>query len=219
MSTFTIADDQGHARSLYIGSGLAASDLSRFELPPKPPLGSFDARFGSQRSVEITGSGEAASHLVEIQTSSEKVRLSWNISGASSYALTSGSFTKTLEGSGSMELSAAQARGLAIAAQGGSASNVPKSFALEQNYPDPFNPVTTIHYQLPTASQVSMTVYNTLGQVISTLAGGIESAGFKSVTWDGSNQPSGVYFYRLDATSITDPGTTYHQVLKMVLIK
>jgi hypothetical protein len=219
MSTLTFGDDYGHSRSLFIGTGLPPGDLANFELPPKPPVGTFDVRFGSQRNVELVSAADASAHAVEIQTSSPKIRLTWNMTGGAGFALTTGSSTRTLAGNGSIELSAAQTRGLSISAQGGSAASVPKSFALEQNYPDPFNPVTTIHYQLPAASQVNITVYNTLGQVVSTLASGIESAGFKSVTWDGSNQPSGVYFYRLDAASVADPGSAFHQVLKMVLIK
>ena len=70
---------------------------------------------------------------------------------------------------------------------------------LAQNYPNPFNPSTTIRYDLPHKSQVSLTVYNTLGQLVSQLVSGEQEAGHNEVRFDGSNLSSGVCFYRLQA--------------------
>ena len=78
---------------------------------------------------------------------------------------------------------------------------VPESFELKQNYPNPFNPSTTIRYVLPQRSRVNLSVYNTLGQLVSTLVNGEEQAGQHEVKFDGSNLASGVYFYRLQAGS------------------
>jgi hypothetical protein len=75
----------------------------------------------------------------------------------------------------------------------------PVSFSLSQNYPNPFNPSTTIRYGLPAPSQVSLTVFNTLGQHIATLVDESEDAGFHDVQFDGSGLASGAYFYRLRA--------------------
>jgi len=76
---------------------------------------------------------------------------------------------------------------------------VPRSVILSQNYPNPFNPSTTIRYALPRASHVTIAVYSTLGQVVSTLVNGEEEPGEHIVKFDGSNLSSGVYFYRLSA--------------------
>jgi PKD repeat protein len=74
---------------------------------------------------------------------------------------------------------------------------VPDEFALSQNRPNPFNPTTEISFSLPVASNVSLEIFNILGQRVAVLADGFRSAGRYTVTWDASNQSSGIYFYRL----------------------
>ena len=78
---------------------------------------------------------------------------------------------------------------------------VPERCALEQNFPNPFNPSTVISYQLPTSGLVTLKVYDILGRVIKTLVNQRENAGYHSVILDAGNLPSGVYFYRLQAGS------------------
>ncbi len=78
-------------------------------------------------------------------------------------------------------------------------SEVPDALELSQNYPNPFNPTTNIDFALPESAQVSLEVYNMLGQQVATLENGYLSAGQHSVTFDGSSLSSGVYLYRLQA--------------------
>ena len=94
----------------------------------------------------------------------------------------------------------------------------PEVFALANNYPNPFNPATTIKYALPQAADVELTVYNVVGQVVRTLVAEHQSAGRYVVEWDatndsGHNLSSGMYFYRLEA------GGEFREVKKMLLLK
>ncbi len=96
---------------------------------------------------------------------------------------------------------------------------LPKEYRLEQNYPNPFNPITTIKYGLPSPSNVKLRIFNVLGQVVATLKDEEESAGYKQIEWNSSAVASGIYFYRLEATSVSDPSKSFTQVRKMILIK
>jgi PKD repeat protein len=84
------------------------------------------------------------------------------------------------------------------------AANQLTSFTLDQNSPNPFNPMTVISFNLPREMTATLKVYNLRGQLIVTLADGSLAAGAHTVTWDARNNPSGVYFYRLTAGDITE---------------
>lgn len=96
-------------------------------------------------------------------------------------------------------------------------SSVPGAYALMPNYPNPFNPSTTIGYQTPRDGQVTLTVYNVLGQEIRTLVDAHQAAGSYTVMWDskdagGRDLTSGIYFYTLKAGD-------YTETRKMVLMR
>jgi hypothetical protein len=84
-------------------------------------------------------------------------------------------------------------------AERGRIPGTPKEYALQQNYPNPFNPSTTIKFELPKASQVSLTVYDVLGREVSMLVNDIREAGVHEVRFDASRFSSGVYLYRIQA--------------------
>jgi hypothetical protein len=97
--------------------------------------------------------------------------------------------------------------------------NLPKQFSLSQNYPNPFNPATKIQYSLPSSANVTLSVYNILGQRVATLVDGIQTAGLKSAIWNANEFASGVYFYKLEAISAGAPAKTFTDVKKLVLLK
>ncbi len=99
--------------------------------------------------------------------------------------------------------------GVTIAFAGLAGQNLPTVFALEQNYPNPFNPTTDIAFSLPSPSSVELTVYNVIGQQVTTLVSEDMPAGNHTVTWDGRNSrggavSSGVYFYRIQAENFVE---------------
>jgi DNA-binding beta-propeller fold protein YncE len=80
----------------------------------------------------------------------------------------------------------------------------PDVFLLLQNYPNPFNPSTTIRYGLPNRSQVTLTVFNTLGQQVAVLQNGEMEAGYHEAKFDATGLSSGVYFYRMQAGNFVE---------------
>ena len=107
---------------------------------------------------------------------------------------------------------------------GADEEQLPKTFALAQNYPNPFNPTTMVGYDVPVAAWVRLTVYNVLGQEVTVLFNGPDSPGRKVVEWNAVNRhglslPSGVYFYRMEASNLSDPSVKFRDVKKMMLIR
>ena len=88
----------------------------------------------------------------------------------------------------------------------------PTEFVLYQNYPNPFNPSTAIKYTIPKQSNVSLKVFDILGDELSTLIDGEQSEGNYDIMFDASEFPSGIYFYRLNAGE-------FAETKKMLIIK
>ncbi len=96
---------------------------------------------------------------------------------------------------------------------------IPSTFALSQNFPNPFNPVSEIRYSLPFNSYVSLIMYDVLGREVATLVNEQQPAGVKTQFFDGGNLPSGVYYYRLYVSDIKTHAVLFQQVKKALLIK
>ena len=94
---------------------------------------------------------------------------------------------------------------------------MPKEYQLYNNYPNPFNPVTNIKFDIPKFDYVDILIYNINGQIIRTLQSGNLAPGKYNISWDGldnhgQNLPSGIYFYYMEAAGFTKKN-------KMVLVK
>ncbi len=94
---------------------------------------------------------------------------------------------------------------------------LPTSYSVAQNYPNPFNASTVIRYSLPENSKVKIEIYNILGQKVKTLLDEFQTAGYKTIEWNGSNAQnqtvaSGVYFYKINAGK-------YSEVKQMTMLK
>ena len=96
-------------------------------------------------------------------------------------------------------------------------SLMPIDFHLYQNYPNPFNPITTLSYSLPSDEPVNITIFDIMGRVVKTLANGSQTAGFRSIQWNATNNrnepvSAGLYLYTIEAGD-------FRQTKKMVLLK
>jgi hypothetical protein len=94
----------------------------------------------------------------------------------------------------------------------GSGATLPERFVLEQNCPNPFNPITEINFSLSTASHVKLEIFNIMGQRVATIFDQHLEAGYHSATWDGSRAASGIYLYKIQAGDFAD-------TKKMILLK
>ncbi|MBI3193295.1 MAG: T9SS type A sorting domain-containing protein [Ignavibacteriae bacterium] len=100
-----------------------------------------------------------------------------------------------------------------------SVAALPASFRLHNNYPNPFNPLTKIEYDLPELTHVTLKVYDVLGREVSTLVNEIQEAGYKAISFDANTLPSGIYFYKLTAVPSTGSGQAFSDTKKMLLVR
>jgi len=103
-------------------------------------------------------------------------------------------------------------RGENLTAISGNGNEIPIKYALKQNYPNPFNPTTNIEFDIPKSGFTRLTVYNSLGQLVSTLVEGELAAGSHSIQFNAADLPSGFYVYKLESKDFVD-------TKKMTLVK
>ena len=99
----------------------------------------------------------------------------------------------------------------------GYVKNIPQNFSLYQNYPNPFNPTTLIRYDLPKEGLVNFKIYDMMGRVVKTLVKKSQTAGYKDIQWNGTNNrnkpvPAGLYVYMIESGE-------FRQSKKMILLK
>ncbi|MFA5834687.1 MAG: T9SS type A sorting domain-containing protein [Bacteroidota bacterium] len=95
----------------------------------------------------------------------------------------------------------------------------PNKYQLSQNYPNPFNSSTTITFSIPERSIVRLSIFNTLGQKISEIVNETKDVGSYEQSFNASQLSSGIYFYRIEATSTQNSGKTFVETMKMVLLR
>jgi len=180
-------------------------DQQQYSLPPAPPAGVFDARFASGTFVaNINDTPEdivinSAAYPVWIKAEGLRLRVKDNITGDF--------VNKVVENQESIVLTNPNLTSLSVASE-----TIPERFELFQNYPNPFNPSTTIKFSLPKASQVKLTVYNVLGQVVAELLDKKLAVGAHQIEFNAASHASGVYIYRIEAGEFT-------AVKKLLLVK
>ena len=196
--------------NLYFGVELSENNFLNYSLPPKIP-GAFDVRFaGDMKAVGDIG-------VIELRHSSSMIRISYDatIIGENWVLVDKENDEEyVLTGAGELQISSA-VRSLEL--RRSSSSAIPETFALHQNFPNPFNPITTLGYGLPKGSDVRLAIFDMLGNEVATLVNSHQQAGFKSVQWDGTGSmgravSAGVYLYRIEAGEFVE-------TKKMLLLK
>ncbi len=184
-------DDSNRIFSLYLVNN--ETDLNLYELPPVPPLNGFDIRFASGRIAENLENGiqsimmSGVDYPIKVRVENINITLQAGSNQTINTDLHSGEeFIITNESIMKLFLQS-------------SSSTTPDEFSLKQNYPNPFNPSTKIKFSIPKESNVELSIYNILGELISTLVNDQLNAGYHEFEFNGSNVASGVYIYRIVA--------------------
>lgn len=204
-----VVSSAGAQQTVYLGVALDQV----VELPPTPPAGVLDVRaqVGNVQSDRIPFASEQADYRVRMQGSDLQLR--WDVSPAeaSQWQLLIDGQPHSLTGSGTLSLNQAP-RDVVLRY-----SPAPTQFGLKGNYPNPFNPTTTIAYEVGNASPVSLVVYDVIGQKVRTLVNEMQAPGAYSAVWNGRNEigqqvANGLYFYELQAGD-------FRSMRKMMLTK
>jgi hypothetical protein len=184
-----ITDNANRTYTLYAVKGEV--NLNSYELPPVPPAGMFDIRYGSGRIAEELSNGNQSILLsgIEYPVKVKVEDLSINLEDES------GKIVKTsLTDGQEITIQNSSVNKLRILS---GEIGLPEVYSLEQNYPNPFNPSTTIRFALPEAGNVKLTIYNVIGEKVTELVNNKLDAGRYSYKWDASNIATGLYIYEL----------------------
>jgi hypothetical protein len=196
-----LTDAAGTNYTLYAVNGEV--DLNNYELPPAPPEGMFDIRYGSGRIAEDLSSTQS------IELSGVTYPLTVRVEG----------MDISLQDETGKQIGSGLKAGEEVTIQNPvnklmvlSGELTPTVYALEQNYPNPFNPATTIKFSIPEATNVTLSIYNTLGQKVTELVNTKLESGNYSYQWDAGNVATGMYIYELRTDKFVS-------VKKMMLLK
>ena len=216
-NAIVINDAFGHSQALYlVDRSVEYAAESIFEMPPPPPDGVFDVRFCSNRIVEILAAGNSKRFPIQVSSAEYPLSVSWNFQPTpNAVSLKVGEKEIPLRGSGTVLIENPESP---MAVQVIPAAGLPSEFTLDQNYPNPFNPATVFRFGLPEQANVKLSIVDMLGQTVQVVTSGQLDAGYHEVQWTAA-LASGLYFYRLEAASVTDAGKAFSQVKKMILLK
>ncbi|RCK73121.1 MAG: Pectate lyase precursor [Ignavibacteriae bacterium] len=217
-------DNDGNNQKLYFGIENDVVDGDYFELPPLPPRGAFDIRFKSNNKVELYSKHFKQTREIPIllNTISYPVIIDNKLSENENfeYYLVVDRQTYQIRPSERLILyNEPEYVALKIVSK----SEIPNSFIIKDNYPNPFNSTTKIEIGLPEESKLSIEIFNFLGQKIADIAKGTYSRGYHTFSWngraeDGAELGSGIYLYRVNAKLIST-GKTVSEIKKMILLK
>ncbi len=217
LPTIEFRDASGGTQSLFLSDD--PRRVARCMRPPLPPPAAFDIRFSDGGLVAQTGRNGAGSQTFTVRL--QGVRFPLRLRSHDNTALLSlRAEDGTLTPIGSTDLvveKPAERLTLVLSPRGGDAS-LPAAYAVEPNYPNPFNPTTTIRYAVPRDAAVTLELVNIAGQIVARFDEGVQSAGWHTAAVDASQFASGIYFARLRAQSPED-GERVIGTVKMALVR
>lgn len=219
LSSITIRDAAGHQAVMYFDTK-PWTFATGLELPPLPPAGSFDARFSSNFIGHVFDHASPVARI-DIQGATSPLLLSWNITSSAISGLTispsAGPSSRIVGPTGSTTINSRETESIRLSVI--PAGDVPSEFTLEQNFPNPFNPNSSIGFSVPVKSVVSLRLFNMLGEEVMQILGNQEyEAGRYTTMIDGSAIPSGTYFYTLVASTV-DASRSATLTRKLLLIR
>jgi hypothetical protein len=198
-----ITDKSGKSYTLYTVKGEV--NLNDFELPPAPPTGMFDVRFGSGRYAEELS---AVNQSIELNSLEYPVTVRVENADIRLQDGTGNGLNERLKSGEEVIISNSAINKLMV-----SGDVIPATYSLDQNYPNPFNPSTKIEFSIPEdVNNVTLTIYNALGQRVAELVNSKMEAGKYSYVWNASDVATGLYIYELRTDKFVS-------VKKMLLIK
>ncbi len=218
LNKLLVRDAAGRERSLYFSCTKSNVEAEKWEIPPVPFDGVMDVRFATNRMLEVSEKSREKEVKIEISSAEYPLTISWEVKEFTEGAkLLAGKKEFLMNHTGDAVISSPGSP-LKLFLAASSEKELPKAYILRQNFPNPFNPTTTIRYELPKDARVSIKIYDILGREVITLADEVQDAGFKSVVWSASAVASGVYMVRLEAKP-ADRSPAYVSTRKMIVLK
>ena len=180
-------------------------NLDQYQMPPLPPSGMFDVRYGSNRKAENL---KENNQTIEMRGLVYPVTVRAEKMGIKLEDETGKMVSERLKSGEEVTITNSSVSKLMV-----SVDLIPDVYALEQNYPNPFNPSTKIEFSIPEdVNNVTLTIYNALGQRVTELVNSKLEAGKYSYVWNASDVATGLYIYELRTDKFVS-------VKKMMLLK
>lgn len=221
LHTLTVSDNFGHRQDLFFGVQNSGINVDSYDLPPLPPDGAFDARFGTQSMlaahpaklskpsmfpVSVSGGSKTInfSYFVDNERNFSYI-LAWSLGGKEQGEV-------CLVGRGSAVVQSGEGLFITLRVeQGAINAHIPGEFSLGPVYPNPFNPATHFRYTIPSDARVQIRVYDILGGEVATIVHGVQHQGVYDAVWsgttrDGRDAASGVYYIRMTASPLQTGG-------------
>jgi hypothetical protein len=223
MDKFIVTDSDGKTQELYVANvdiDTMVSQIDRMLPPPVPDL-DFDARFNYGEFIKAVSADSGEVDLgIDVQTIAYPITLTWEINPANGieYSFLSDSvqgkisLLNNLNKNISFDKSSNGKIKLFGKVCNSHSTIFPDKYELYQNFPNPFNPVTTITYDIIKLQDVEVIIYDILGRKILTLVNEQQQPGRYVVNWDASHFSSGIYFYQLKTKDFVS-------TKKMILLK